>query len=154
MIPVFCDHNGYIDISSIAVTWNKISKQPEQAALSETGIAAAKTRRTTRRKKEEPSAETDGDAQKAETPEGMEAAADSVPDPLAADADTDKSGLADDTAEKAEETIPQEETEPAESGPEDTPFPSAEDTAGTAAPPAASPSRRTAARGRKRRPRY
>ena len=73
--------------------------QPEQAALSETGSASAKTRRTTRRKKEEPSAETDGDAQKAETetPEGMEAVADSVPDPLAADADTDtdKSGLAD-----------------------------------------------------------
>lgn len=116
--------------------------QPEQAALSETGSASAKTRRTTRRKKEEPSAET-------ETPEGMEAVADSVPDPLAAAADTDKSGLADDTAEKAEETIPQEETEPTESGLEDTPFPSAEGTAGTAVPPAASPSRRTAARGRK-----
>ncbi len=125
--------------------------QPEQAALSETGSASAKTRRTTRRKKEEPSAETDGDAQKAETetPEGMEAVADSVPDPLAADADTDKSGLADDTAEKAEETIPQEETEPTGAEPEDAPFPSAEGTAGTAVPPAASPSRRTAARGRK-----
>lgn len=116
--------------------------QPEQAALSETGSASAKTRRTTRRKKEEPSAET-------ETPEGMEAVADSVPDPLAADADTDKSGLADDTAEKAEETIPQEETEPTGAEPEDAPFPSAEGTAGTAVPPAASPSRRTAARGRK-----
>ena len=125
--------------------------QPEQAALSETGSASAKTRRTTRRKKEEPSAETDGDAQKAETetPEGMEAVADSVPDPLAADADTDKSGLADDTAEKAEETIPQEETEPTGAEPEDAPFPSAEGTAGTAVPPAASPSRRTAAKGRK-----
>lgn len=127
--------------------------QPEQAALSETGSVSAKTRRTTRRKKEEPSAETDGDAQKAETetPEGMEAVADSVPDPLAADADTDtdKSGLADDTAEKAEETIPQEETEPTGAGLEDAPLPSAEGTAGTAVPPAASPSRRTAARGRK-----
>ena len=127
--------------------------QPEQAALSETGSSSAKTRRTTRRKKEEPSAETDGDAQKAETetPEGMEAVADSVPDPLAADADTDtdKSGLADDTAEKAEETIPQEETEPTGAGLEDAPLPSAEGTAGTAVPPAASPSRRTAARGRK-----
>ena len=125
--------------------------QPEQAALSETGSASAKTRRTTRRKKEEPSAEMDGEAQKEETgmPENMEAAADSVPDPLAADTDTDKSGLADDAAEKAEETIPQEETEPTESGLKDTPFPSAEDTAGTAVPPAASPSRRTAARGRK-----
>ena len=125
--------------------------QPEQAALSETGSASAKTRRTTRRKKEEPSAEMDGDSQKAETetPEGMEAVADSVPDPLAAAADTDKSRLADDAAEKAEETIPQEETEPTESGLKDTPFPSAEDTAGTAVPPAASPSRRTAARGRK-----
>lgn len=30
MIPVFCDHNGYIDISSIAVTWNKISKHIER----------------------------------------------------------------------------------------------------------------------------
>ena len=125
--------------------------QPEQAALSETGSASAKTRRTTRRKKEEPSAETDGEAQKAETetPEGMGAVPDSVPDPLAADSDTDKSGLADDTAEKAEETIPQEETEPTGAGPEDTPFPSAEGTAGTAAPSMASPSRRTAARGRK-----
>ena len=125
--------------------------QPEQAALSETGSASAKTRRTTRRKKEEPSAETDGEAQKEETgmPENMEAAPDSVPDPLAADTDTDKSGLADDTAEKAEETIPQEETEPTGAGLEDTPFPSAEDTAGTAAPSMASPSRRTAARGRK-----
>ncbi len=74
--------------------------------LSETGSTAAKTRRTTRRKKEEPSAETDGDAQKAETEtlSGMGAVPDSVPDPLAADSDTDKSGLADDTAEKAEET--------------------------------------------------
>ena len=41
--------------------------QPEQAALSETGSASAKTRRTTRKKKEEPSAETGGDAQKEET---------------------------------------------------------------------------------------
>ena len=99
--------------------------QPEQAALSETGSASAKTRRTTRRKKEEPSAETDGEAQKAETetPEGMGAVPDSVPDPLAADSDTDKSGLADDTAEKAEETIPQEETEPTGAGPEVYAFP-------------------------------
>ena len=125
--------------------------QPEQAALSETGNASAKTRRTTRRKKEEPSAETDGDAQKAETEtlEGMEAVADSVPDPLATDADTDKSGLADDTAEKAEETIPQEETEPTGAGLEDTPFPSAEGIAGAMARSMTSPSRRTAARGRK-----
>jgi hypothetical protein len=88
-----------------------------------------------------------GEAQKEETEmlENMEA----VPDPLAADADTDKSKLADDTAEKAEETIPQEETEPTGAGPEDTPFPSAEGTAGTATPSMASPSRRTAARGRK-----
>lgn len=114
--------------------------QPELAASLETGSTSAKTRRTTRRKKVEPSAETDGDAQKAETetPEGMEAATDSVPDPLAANADTDKSTLADDTTEKAEETIPQEETEPTGAGPEDTPFPSAEGTAGTAVPPAAS----------------
>lgn len=125
--------------------------QQEPATSLETGSTSAKTRRTTRRKKEEPSAETDGEAQKEETgmPENMEAAPDSVPDPLAADTDTDKSGLADDTAEKAEETIPQEETEPTGAGLEDTPFPSAEDTAGTAAPSMASPSRRTAARGRK-----
>ena len=123
--------------------------QPEQAALSETGSASAKTRRTTRRKKEEPSAETDGEAQKEETgmPENMEAAPDSVPDPLAAA--VDKSGLADETADGMDGTIPQEETEPAGTGPEDTPLPSAEDTAGTASPPAASSSHRTAARGRK-----
>ena len=112
--------------------------QPEQAALSETGSASAKTRRTTRRKKEKTGMQED-----------MDAAPGNVPDPLATDADTDKSGLADDTAEKAEETIPQEETEPTGAGLEDTPFPSAEDTAGTAAPYMASPSRRTAARGRK-----
>ena len=121
--------------------------QTELATSPETGSTPAKTRRTTRRKKEKPSTETGGEAQKEETEmlENMEA----VPDPLAADADTDKSKLADDTAEKAEETIPQEETEPTGAGPEDTPFPSAEGTAGTATPSMASPSRRTAARGRK-----
>ena len=41
--------------------------QPEQAASPETGSTSAKTRRTTRKKKEEPSAETGGDAQKEET---------------------------------------------------------------------------------------
>ena len=135
--------NGESDVSG--------ETQPGTAVSQETGSTTIKTRRTTRRKKEEPSAETGGEAQKEEIgmPENMEATPDSVPDPLAADADTDKSGLADDTAKKAEETIPQEETEPTGTGPEDTPFPSAEGTAGTAVPPAASPSRRTAARGRK-----
>lgn len=123
--------------------------QPEPVTSSETGIAAAKTRRTARRKKEEPPAETDVEAQKAEMgmPEGMEAAPDNAPDSQTAAAD--KGGPADDTADGSEEIIPQEEMEPAESGLEDTPLPSAEDTAGTAAPPVASSSRRTAARGRK-----
>ncbi len=48
--------------------------QQEPATSLETGSTSAKTRRTTRRKKEEPSAETDGEAQKEETgmPENME----------------------------------------------------------------------------------
>ena len=123
--------------------------QPEPATSSETGSAAAKTKRTTRRKKEEPHAEADVEAQKAETemPESMEATPDNAPNSQTAAAD--KGGPADDTADGAKETIPQEEMEPAESGLEDTPLPSAEDTAGTAAPPVASSSRRTAARGRK-----
>ena len=123
--------------------------QPESAAPPEPNSAAAKTRRTTRRKKEEPSTETDGETQRpeAEMPEGMEAVPDNVPDPLSAA--VDKNGLADETADGMDGTIPQEETEPAGTGPEDTPLPSAEDTAGTASPPAASSSHRTAARGRK-----
>ena len=122
--------------------------QPESAAPPEPNSAAAKTRRTTRRKKEEPPTETDGETQQpeAEMPEGMEAVPDNVPDPLAAA--VDKSGLADEAADGMDGTIPQEETEPAGTGPEDTPLSSAEDTAGTASPPAASSSRRTAARGR------
>ncbi len=112
--------------------------QPEPTASPETDSPLAKTRRTTRRKKEETGMQED-----------MDAAPGNVPDPLATDADTDKSGLADDTAAGTEETIPQKETEPTESGPEDTPFSSAEDAAGTAVPSMAFPSRRTAAKGRK-----
>ena len=53
------ESDGEIDASGEA--------QPEQAASPETGSTSAKTRRTTRKKKEEPSAETGGDAQKEET---------------------------------------------------------------------------------------
>ena len=110
--------------------------QPEPVTSSETGIAAAKTRRTARKKKEEPPTETDVEAQKAETgmPEGMEAEPDNAPD----------SRSADDTTGGAEEAIPQEKTEPTGAGQEDAPLPSGEDVSGTAAP-----ARRTAAKNRK-----
>ena len=115
--------------------------QPEPVTSSETGIAAAKTRRTARKKKEEPPTETDVEAQKAETgmPEGMEAEPDNAPD----------SRSADDTTGGAEEAIPQEKTEPTGAGQEDVPLPSGEDASGTVAPSAAVPSRRTAARSKK-----
>ena len=125
--------------------------QPEPVTSSETGIAAAKTRRTARKRKEEPPIETDVEAQKAETgmPEGMEAVPDNAPDSPSADADANKNGPADDTAGGAEEAIPQEKTEPTGAGQEDAPLPSSEDASGTVAPSAAVPSRRTATRSRK-----
>lgn len=99
------DTGGENDISSEA--------QPESVISPETSSTSVKARRTTRKKKEEPSAETGVEAQKAES--------------------------------ETVETIPLEETAPAETGAEDTPPPSNEGTAEASASSMASLSRRTTA---------
>lgn len=125
--------------------------QPESTASSEADNPPAKTRRTTRRKKEEPSEGSDGETQKAGT--GKMKSPEAVPDNALpsqdAIADADKSVPKDDAADGTEAIIPQKDTEPTGAGAEDTLLPSGENTSETAAPPAASPSRRTTARDRK-----
>ncbi len=122
--------------------------QPELVSSPEADNPPSKTRRTTRRKKEEISeapAEETGEAA-AEKTAPPETASDNALPSQDIGADADKTGLAGD-ADGTGETIPREDTESIGAG--DTVSPSGEDTSGTTAPPAASPSRRTTARGRK-----
>ncbi len=99
------------------------------AASPETDAPAAKTRRTTRSKKEKTPEGSGGEAKETDTEmkETPEAVSDGVPDfpDTAAVPDTDE----------GEETIPQEDVPSAEAGPEETPLPSGERETGTVALP-------------------
>ncbi|PXX54313.1 S1 RNA binding family protein [Hungatella effluvii] len=103
--------------------------QPESAASPETDAPAAKTRRTTRSKKEKTPEGNGGETKETDTEmkDTPEAVSDGVPDfpDTAAVPDTDE----------GEETIPQEDVPPAWAGPEETPLPSGERETGTTVPP-------------------
>ncbi len=124
--------------------------QPESASAPETEISAAKGRRTTRRKKEESPEKADGETQKMETgmPESSETASGGAPHSPGASVIPDTNGPAEHAADETAETVPPEDTEPARAEPGGTDLSSGENTATAAARPAASPSRRTAGRGR------
>lgn len=113
--------------------------QSEAASSPETENPPAKARRTARRKKEETS---EGPAEEAQdTDAGKTDLPETAPDSVLPSQDTAED------ADGTEKTIPQEGMESTRT--EDTALSSGEDTSETTAPSAATPSRRTAARGRK-----
>lgn len=124
--------------------------QPESAVSPETDAPAAKTRRTTRSKKEKTSAGNGGETKEAGMLETPEASADGIPGAPDAAAIFDTDGPAEHVADETSETVLPEDTEPDKAEPEETDLPSGENTAtAVAAPsPAPSPSRRAAGRGR------
>jgi len=122
--------------------------QPESALAPETGVPAAKGRRTTRRKKEDSSEKTDKETLKMENgmPEVSETTSDDTPHSPDTSAIPDTDGLSGHTTNGMAETAPPEDAElsSAESGEAD--FSSGEST--SAAPrPVTSPSRRATGRG-------
>lgn len=124
--------------------------QPESAASPETDTPAAKTRRTTRSKKEKTSAGNSGETKETETgiPETPEAVSDGVPDSpdTAAVPGTDEP--TDHATDEVEENTLQENVSFAETGSERTILPTGTTDSENTVPATAS-SRRTAARSRK-----
>ena len=124
--------------------------QPESAASPEADAPAAKTKRTTRSKKEKTSEGNGGETKETDTEmkETPEAVSDGVPGFPDAAATSDTDGPAEHTTDGAEKTILQEDTSSTEAGSEGTILPTGTDGFESTVP-AASPTRRTAARSRK-----